>query len=178
MLFCLWSHAICLSLHLALPPTHTLSWWGSLTTCCEAGAVILCSLSPRMPAHMQAHRHMHTHVHTCLQRLSCEAEVTGLWFHATLSKCSANCHPSLLESNRDPTWATRGPQDRVISLAMWEERTTKGCSPWYMSHLNKIHEQNNQGFNSTVYSASTHELAFGSRPRVHGEVGVVSMTAD
>lgn len=123
-------------------------------------------------------RHMRVHVHTCLQRLSCEAEVTGLWFHATLSKFSANCTPSLLESNRDPTWAICGPQDRVISLAMWEERTTKGCSPWYMSHLNKIHEQNNQGFNSTVYSASTHELAFGSRPRAHGEVGVVSMTAD
>lgn len=52
--------------------------------------------------HTQVHAHGHTHAY--LQRQSREAEVTGPWFHAILSKCSANCHsPTVREqcgSNR------------------------------------------------------------------------------
>ncbi len=116
--------------------THLASLWSSSTPCCEAGAMIRFSLPHAcwhtcMHTDTHANKYMHTHTHACLQRQSREAEVTGLWFYAILSKCSANCHsPTVREqrgSNMGSIWTLRWSH-LLPTRGSWEEKTTKYSS--------------------------------------------------
>ena len=129
MLLCLSSHTICHRYSKPFPHFHTHSHTHTHThthlVLVKQFQPLLRSrcrdtiLPPSMHAdthactqtHTHTHKYMRTRTHSCHQRQSCEAEVTGLWFYAIFSKCSANCHsPTVREqrgSNMGPIWTPR-----------------------------------------------------------------------
>lgn len=95
---CLWSHAIYQypSIPSCPPQYHAHTHTRTHAIVASHFHHLLCSRCRDMilpPLFKNADHQACTHTHKCLQRQSCEVEVTGLWFDAITSKCSTNCYP-------------------------------------------------------------------------------------
>lgn len=81
---------------------------------------------------------IHTHMKTSTFKDKCsEAEVTGLWFHAILCKCSANWHSHSVGeqrgSNSGSIWSTRWSHFLINSVMRRREQLDESQKQSFLS---------------------------------------------